>query len=72
MIHTGKVQVLLVAVPALGWSGNTYCQSSSDAELARQPATRVASLISVPFQSNIDFGGRFDDGGFNGTPQFPR
>ncbi|HXG80236.1 MAG TPA: hypothetical protein VNJ05_00380 [Sphingomicrobium sp.] len=45
-------------------SGPANAQSSDSQELARKLSNPVASLISVPFQENLDWGGGVDGGGF--------
>jgi len=48
-------------------SSGQQSNSASDAELAKKLSNPVASLISVPFQSNFDFGGGPNDDGFRYT-----
>ena len=48
-------------------SASSLLSASSGAELAKKLPNPVASLIRVPFQSNFDFGGGFDDDGFRYT-----
>ena len=67
MFRIGRVQALLIAGAVIAWSGSARGQSPSDAELAKKLSNPVASLISVPFQNNFDFGGGFDDGSFRYT-----
>lgn len=49
----------------LFFSSQVYAQDVD--ELAKQLSNPVASLISVPFQSNFDYGGGRDDEGFRYT-----
>lgn len=53
------------SAPALEVSPPAY--GGGEQELARQLSNPVASLISVPFQQNIDFGGGAEGGGAGGV-----
>jgi hypothetical protein len=57
----------LFSVPALA---QPPAKSGSDADLAQQLQNPIASLISVPFQSNLDFGAGRHDNGFGYTMNF--
>lgn len=57
----------LFAVPAVA---QPAAGPGSDADLAQQLQNPIASLISVPFQSNLDFGAGRRDDGFGYTMNF--
>lgn len=59
------VSVLVVACALLAPSAQGQSESAdSSAEMAKKLANPIGALISVPFQSNFDFGGGPDDEGF--------
>src|SRR5437763_16135136 len=62
-------QNLIAATLALALTGPAFAQQS-DEELAKELQNPVASLISVPFQSNFDFNMGPNDDGFRYTLNF--
>lgn len=66
----GSTSRAVASAACLVAPGTAQAQTASDAELAKKLSNPVASLISVPFQSNFDFGGGFDDDGFRYTLNF--
>ncbi|MEN0074897.1 MAG: transporter [Paracraurococcus sp.] len=68
----GSILALATAILAVAVTGHrSAAQASqppgSDADLAQQLQNPIASLISVPFQNNLDFGAGSKDDGFGYT-----
>ena len=57
-------QVLRAVVALSVCNVQTPLRAASEEELAKQLQNPVASLISVPFQNNFDFGGGYNDQAF--------
>jgi hypothetical protein len=58
---------VIAPVVSLLWLPGVALSQQSDEELAKQLSNPVASLISVPFQNNFDFGGGYKDEAFKYT-----
>lgn len=53
---------VLILLPVLGWAQETSIPENQTDELAKKLQNPLASLISLPFQSNFDFGFDPEDG----------
>ncbi|MDW6021084.1 transporter [Mesorhizobium sp. BAC0120] len=62
MLREFRFRVVLAAAGLIASASSTIAQDAD--ELSKQLANPVASLISVPFQSNFEWGGGADDSGF--------
>lgn len=61
LVTSGALAQTPASTPA---TGNAPAGGDDMAEVAKKLNNPVASLISVPFQNNFDFGGGPDDDGF--------
>ena len=59
-------RIIMMGLPGLLWLQAPAAAQEAE-ELAKQLANPVASLISVPFQNNGDWGGGPEGNGFNYT-----
>jgi len=65
--YLGMAALLAHAAPAFAQDAPPPAAPDSAADLAKKLSNPIASLISVPIQMNLDWGGGFDDGGFKLT-----
>ncbi|QRM56224.1 transporter [Sinorhizobium sp. BG8] len=70
MNFPGIAKILAAFGPLLSTAGAALAQQADADALSKQLSNPVASLISVPFQSNFDFGAGPDDDGFAYTMNF--